>query len=88
MIVKTDDIEHCMQGNHAVGEIARNTIKLSEWSLKTKEFEVKIADFNERGQRQQIAHPGWSTRFKYCPFCGACLADLDISNDQKEKPHP
>ncbi|MNO08244.1 hypothetical protein D3C81_2307980 [compost metagenome] len=33
-------------------------------------FVAKVDDFNVRGQRIQINHPGFIAEFKFCPKCG------------------
>lgn len=59
-----------------MGDIARKQIHISEWDAAVTAFEAVIDDFNIRGQRDQIEHPGWCTKFKFCPECGASLDGL------------
>ncbi|MDH0609851.1 hypothetical protein N5D28_13290 [Stutzerimonas stutzeri] len=33
-------------------------------------FVAKVDDFNVRGQRDQINHPGFIVEYKFCPHCG------------------
>ena len=68
----------CETGNHAVGHISGKTIRCADWDAAVTAFENVIDDFNVRGQREQIPHPGWCTKFKFCPDCGASLADLGL----------
>lgn len=70
------DAGNCQSGDHVVGEIAGKTIRKSGWGKGVSEFETVVHDFNVRGQRGQIAHPGWCIKFKFCPCCGQSLADL------------
>lgn len=68
----------CAKGDHPVGEIARKLIYKADWDKAVMEFEVVVDDFNVRGQRDEIPHPGWCIKFQFCPHCGKSLADLNL----------
>lgn len=70
----------CESNNHLVGEISRKVIRLSEWESSVIAFEAVIDDFNVRGRRVQIEHPGWCIKFKFCPECGMPLESLGLRN--------
>lgn len=60
--------------DHLVGYIPPADVKPAEWNNKLMAFIAKVVDFNERGQRVQINHPGFIIEFKFCPECG-CKID-------------
>jgi hypothetical protein len=68
----------CIGGEHQVGQIGSKTVHHSEWDDAVIAFGLAIDDFNIRGQRQQVNHPGWCTKFKFCPQCGNDLRGLDL----------
>ncbi|GIK45007.1 MAG: hypothetical protein BroJett012_09100 [Betaproteobacteria bacterium] len=74
----------CMADNHLAGDIARKQIRVSDWDAAVTAFEAVIDDFNIRGQRDEIPHPGWCTKFKFCPECGAPLDGLSLRNPDWE----
>lgn len=71
----TDVPASCAAGDRVAGVIAGVPVRLSDWAAAYAAFEEKVRDFNERGRRQQIPHPGWAMRARYCPECGARLPD-------------
>lgn len=56
--------------DHIVGAIAGKGIKSSSWNKDLTAFVSKIIDFNVRGQRDQINHPGFLEECKFCTQCG------------------
>lgn len=58
---------------HPVGDIPGTTADAGDWNEKLLAFIAKVDDFNVRGQRDQINHPGYVHEFKFCPLCGACI---------------
>lgn len=58
---------HC---GHIIGHIGMHDVTVSEWNKKIVEFAAVVDDFNVRGQRDQIPHPGHATLYKFCPECG------------------
>jgi hypothetical protein len=63
----------CTRLGHSVGEIAGKVIQATDWDKAISAFEAKVEDFNTRGMRVQIPHPGFATKFKFCPNCGSSL---------------
>lgn len=63
------------QCTHPVGSIPGETeiVKSQDWNRRLMEFVALVDDFNVRGQRDQINHPGFIVEFKFCPVCGAAL---------------
>lgn len=68
----------CSDGEHQVGQVGAKVVRRSEWDGAVIAFGVIIDDFNIRGQRDQISHPGWCTKFKFCTQCGSDLRGLDL----------
>lgn len=64
--------------DHFVGEIAGKVISFSKWEKAISAFELKVRDFNTRGRKVQIHHPGFAYKFKFCPDCGAHLDGLAV----------
>lgn len=57
--------------DHVIGLIGANQgVKASEWNAAITELAVKIKDFNERGQRYQVNHPGFVSQYHFCANCG------------------
>lgn len=56
--------------NHPVGYIPPSDTQAADWNDRLLEFLRKVEDFNVRGQRDQINHPGFVAEFKFCPECG------------------
>lgn len=56
--------------DHPVGYIPDSDVKAKDWNEKLMAFVAKVDDFNVRGQRDQINHPGFTAEFKFCPDCG------------------
>ena len=57
--------------SHPVGYIPGDGfVAAAEWNVKLAAFAIKVVDFNNRGQREQIAHPGFIQEFRFCPVCG------------------
>lgn len=71
-------ITECEVGNHIVGDISRKPIRVLDWEAGVSAFEAVIDDFNIRGQRDEIQHPGWCIKFKFCPECGRSLSELNL----------
>lgn len=59
-----------MACQHLVGYIPDAQLTATDWNDGIKQFVEKVLDFNIRGQRYQINHPGFIVEFKYCPLCG------------------
>jgi hypothetical protein len=55
--------------NHPVGYIPPEPVTAEDWNQKLGEFVDKVFDFNIRGQRDQINHPGFIQEFNFCPYC-------------------
>lgn len=72
----------CTGDNHLVGAIAIESVRYTDWEREILAFEKKIDDFNIRGQRDQIPHPGFAEIFRYCPECGASLESFAIRKPQ------
>lgn len=68
----------CENQNHIVGAIAGKLIHLDAWDEAVTAFEAKIDDFNIRGQREQVNHPGFLTVCTFCPDCGSSLSEIEI----------
>lgn len=69
----------CVGQNHIVGSIGCDSqVQNADWEAKLTAFEAVVEDFNVRGQRDEVSHPGWVTPFKFCIECGAPLGDLSI----------
>lgn len=56
--------------DHLVGYIPGGEVKAGDWNWKLKDFVAQVDDFNVRGQRDQINHPGFAAEFRFCPNCG------------------
>lgn len=56
--------------NHPVGHIPPTDTQAADWNDRLLEFVRKVDDFNVRGQRDQINHPGYVAEFRFCPLCG------------------
>lgn len=68
------ELSECMRGNHIAGCIGSvGLVRQSDRDQAVADFELVIEDFNVRGQREQVAHPGWCTPAKFCVECGARL---------------
>lgn len=65
----------CEHNNCIAGEIGGQLVRLADWDAAVVAFEAVIDDFNVRGQRQQINHPGRLTEFAFCTECGRSLAN-------------
>lgn len=72
----------CEQGNHQVGQLGSKTIRRADWDQAVVDFGRLIDDFNVRGQREQVNHPGWCTTFDFCPECGSSLRSFRLRNVQ------
>ena len=68
----------CDGGNHFVGSIATQMVRQSEWSAALEAFARIVDDFNVRGQRDEIPHPGRVSRCRFCPECGAALPEEGV----------
>lgn len=56
--------------DHMVGMIAGRMVRKSEWNVAVREFAKVVDDFNVRGQRVEVPHPGFIQPFTYCTECG------------------
>lgn len=65
----------CPDGQCIRGVIASCEVTETAWDKAVSDFELKIIDFNTRGKRQQINHPGFVKEAKYCRNCGRKLDD-------------
>lgn len=63
----------CESGDHVVGSIAGKPVRGSEWGTAIDLFARKVDDFNVRGQRIQIPHPGFVVECKFCYECGRAI---------------
>lgn len=60
--------------SHIVGSIPQQgLVPREEWNKALMEFAAKVHDFNERGKRMEVPHPGFIDEFRYCPECGQPL---------------
>ncbi|MFL1449189.1 hypothetical protein ACI77O_12410 [Pseudomonas tritici] len=57
--------------DHTVGYIPNQVAKAKDWNQKLIDFIAAVEDFNVRGQRDQITHPGTVQEAKFCADCGA-----------------
>jgi hypothetical protein len=64
---------------HPVGDIAGIAVTAADWNQKILAFIAKVDDFNIRGQRDQIAHPGFVAEYKFCPYCGGAIDRLGLA---------
>lgn len=55
---------------HPVGYIPKTVVTAKHWNEKLLAFAAVIDDFNVRGQRDQISHPGFVQEAKFCALCG------------------
>lgn len=55
---------------HLVGFIPGVEVVAENWNESLTTFVAKVDDFNVRGQRDQISHPGFIVEYKFCPHCG------------------
>jgi hypothetical protein len=63
-----------MTCTHIVGFIPKQgEMSPADWNEKLIAFMAVIDDFNVRGQRYQVAHPGQIDEYKFCPQCGAAI---------------
>lgn len=82
---QTEIPPECRTDNHVVGQIGTDEVRRAAWADQEAAFVAVVEDFNLRGQRQEISHPGWVTWFKFCPCCGANNgAQPDPSADWQE----
>lgn len=58
---------------HIVGYISGEECTVFTWAQKLIELEDKITFFNKT--RKAVPHPGFAHRCKYCPMCGAAIAE-------------
>lgn len=72
------NIGMCNKSDHVAGQIGSKVVKISEWNDAVIAFGLVIHDFNIRGQRDQINHPGWCSKFKFCPQCGGDLRHINL----------
>tara|TARA_R110002124_G_scaffold128157_2_gene288511 strand:+ start:715 stop:957 length:243 start_codon:yes stop_codon:yes gene_type:complete len=58
-----------------VGIISGNSLELNaeDWNSRLMDFMAVVDDFNVRGQRDQISHPGFVSEYKFCTLCGERL---------------
>jgi len=68
----------CSDGNHVVYWIGTESVKLNDCEKKLAEFTLKIDDFNTRGMRMQVSHPGRAYPLNFCLCCGASLAGVEL----------
>ncbi|MBX6882372.1 hypothetical protein [Pseudomonas aeruginosa] len=64
--------------DHLVGYIPGGEVKAGDWNEKMMAFVARVDDFNVRGQRDQINHPGFAVEFKFCPNCGHPIDRVDL----------
>lgn len=56
---------------HIVGTIATKPYTAPAWNAAIRAFARVVHDFNVRGQREEIPHPGFDVMARYCTQCGA-----------------
>lgn len=59
--------------NHTVGYIPKTEVNAASWNDALMAFVAKVDDFNVRGQRDQINHPGYVSEYKFCTKCGQAI---------------
>lgn len=59
--------------NHPVGYIPPSEAFSDDWNDRIVAFAAKVEDFNVRGQRMQVNHPGFLVEFNFCPNCGRSI---------------
>lgn len=59
--------------DHVVGFIANKPYTAAQWPEAMRAFARVVQDFNVRGQRDEIPHPGYEYTAQYCVHCGAKL---------------
>lgn len=69
----SETVQSC---KHLGIQIGSASILLTEVECAAYEFYCVLADFNIRGQVDEIAHPGFLTEFKFCPSCGSPVSVL------------
>lgn len=65
----------CPDGQCVRGVISGDEVAETAWDKAVSDLEIKITDFNTRGMRQQVNHPGFVLKAKYCRNCGRKLDD-------------
>jgi len=40
------------------------------WAAAEADFDLVIAEWNEKTKRFAVPHPGFARKFLYCPHCG------------------
>jgi len=68
----------CNGSNHFVGFIATKSVRYADLDSTMTALEAEIEHFNVRGRTHEVPHPGFVTRFKFCPECGTALQALDV----------
>jgi hypothetical protein len=58
--------------------IGSEAVRVADWNVAVAKLELAIEDFNVRGQREQVAHPGFCRSFAFCTECGASLGHLAL----------
>lgn len=58
---------------HQVGAVSNTVVYQDEWDAQLIELVARVFDFNTRGQRYQVSHPGFDVPFKFCPACGEAI---------------
>jgi hypothetical protein len=62
------------QCTHTVGYIPdTQNLTAENWNRELDRFALKVEDFNVRGQRDQINHPGFIAEADFCSECGCRL---------------
>lgn len=79
--VSNEQDEFCRQDDHIAGVIVCSLVRISNWEAELAKFEDKVNDFNIRGQREQVNHPGWMQRALFCPNCGSDLRTISIREE-------
>lgn len=60
--------------DHIVLVVSGKPITKSQASKAIAELAEKVADFNIRGQFQQINHPGFIEPVRFCAHCGQAVS--------------
>ncbi|EBG5517413.1 hypothetical protein AAO66_09780 [Salmonella enterica subsp. enterica serovar Virchow] len=58
-----------------VGLIGSQPVLSGDWANAVENFEIVIADWNEKTKRFAVPYPGFARKFNYCPHCGNKVED-------------
>ena len=60
-----DKCERCV-----TGMIGTTQVYSGAWAAAEADFDLVIAEWNEKTKRFAVPHPGFARKFLYCPHCG------------------